>query len=108
MPASPFRRWLSRLFSQPRGPRVSGRARPKFGVEPLEDRTAPAVTPVTLGPLVSYSAAGTARGIVSGDFNRDGIPDLFTAGDGVATIHRGNGNGTFTKTGTLGIGGISV
>jgi hypothetical protein len=50
---------------------------------------------------VTGTAGSTPRAIATGDFNRDGIPDLavvntFGANAGAVTILLGNGDGTFT------------
>lgn len=52
---------------------------------------------------------GLCLGVVWGDFNNDGYPDLYVVNDfGRKTLYRNNGNGTFTditvKSGTLAYG----
>jgi len=45
---------------------------------------------------VSYPAGYFASGIVAGDFNNDGIPDLLVMNqDGTVDLYLGNGDGTF-------------
>jgi hypothetical protein len=53
-------------------------------------------TPVSASSPVGYGTAG----IVAGDFNQDGIPDLalLNSGSNSLTVLLGNGDGTFTAT----------
>src|SRR5262249_49841495 len=51
----------------------------------------------TFQPAVAYTTTGTAFGIATGDFNKDGIPDLIVTDSGAATaeVLLGVGDGTF-------------
>ncbi|MGA8490961.1 MAG: FG-GAP-like repeat-containing protein, partial [Terriglobales bacterium] len=58
---------------------------------------------------VSYPTGYFTSGIVSGDFNNDGILDLLAMSqDGTIALFLGNGDGTFWKPQTDSIGGLPV
>jgi len=59
---------------------------------------------------VSYPAGYFASGIVAGDFNSDGIPDLLVMNqDGTMDLYLGNGDGTFqTALVVSNVGGLPV
>lgn len=47
----------------------------------------------------------SAKGIATGDFNRDGIPDLvITSSSDTVVVELGNGNGTFTASAPITVG----
>jgi hypothetical protein len=68
----------------------------------------------TFGSAQNYPAASLSESVAVGDFNGDGIPDLvvvsYSYGQflGSARIFLGNGDGTFSHTGTLPAAGRSV
>jgi hypothetical protein len=58
---------------------------------------------------VSYPTGYFTSGIVAGDFNNDGIPDLLTMSqDGTIALFIGKGDGTFQTPKTDNIGGLPV
>jgi enediyne biosynthesis protein E4 len=52
---------------------------------------------------------GYGTGVAVGDFNNDGLPDLYVTGLGRNSLYRNNGDGTFTditdRAGVAGSGG---
>jgi uncharacterized repeat protein (TIGR01451 family) len=70
----------------------------RIGVEPLEDRTTPALVPA--GPATVLGGAGVS--VVVGFFDADAIPDLAVAtASNEIRLFRGIGDGTFSAAGTL-------
>ena len=56
-----------------------------------------AFTDVTAGSgIESVPAKSVPVGVVAGDVDNDGIPDLFVLRDGVSSLYRGDGKGHFT------------
>src|SRR5262245_1645537 len=72
-----------------------------IGIVPLAHPQAPSVgSGLSFAPPIVFDSVGSyPTGIAAGDFNNDGIPDLIV-GDlalSVASVARGNGDGTFTQ-----------
>ena len=68
----------------------------------------PAVAQVTFSQPKSYAVDVGPEAVVSGDFNRDGIPDLavaFVGGSGGVDILLGRGDGTFAPAMNFAAGG---
>src|ERR671927_30257 len=61
---------------------------------------------VTFAKVATVPVAGTSpRSVAAADFNRDGKPDFAVAnfGNKTVVVQRGNGNGTFTQTASIGL-----
>src|SRR5262245_41215324 len=99
-------RQLCRWWSDLRAPTAPRKPACRFvpRLESLEERTVPALLGVS--PL---SIGNGPRGVVVGDFNGDGVKDLFTTHeDGTFQCSLGQGNGSFVKSQSAGIGGTLV
>ena len=53
-----------------------------------------------VGAAAGVANSGAGRSAAWGDYNRDGLVDLYVVNDGVSTLYRNNGNGTFTDVGS--------
>ncbi len=55
-----------------------------------------------------FPLSGVSYGVVSGDFNGDGKPDLATVSDSYVSIFLGRGNGTFNGAMNFSAGGFGL
>ncbi len=66
-------------------------------------------TDVTQSSGVALATPRYALGVVSGDYDNDGDPDLYVANDSVTnSLWRNNGDGTFTDVGVASLTGLNV
>jgi len=66
-------------------------------------------TDVTKPSGIALATPRYALGVVSGDYDNDGDPDLYVANDSVTnSLWRNNGDGTFTDTGVASLTGLNI